>query len=94
MKCEAFNRRQFLQSSAAVAIGALAVPRLSRALAAAGTGETDHFFYRLAPEGPYIDSQRDNKAFAFQGRPEHKLGHGRPADVARADGDYAICARR
>ncbi len=29
--------------------------------------ETEHFFYRLAPEGPYIDSQRDNKAFGFAG---------------------------
>lgn len=27
--------------------------------------ETEHFFYRGAPEGPYIDSQRDNKAFGF-----------------------------
>ena len=26
-------------------------------------GETDHFWYRLRPEGVYIDSQRDNKAF-------------------------------
>lgn len=26
---------------------------------------TDHFWYRPAPEGPYIDSQRDNKAFGF-----------------------------
>ena len=26
--------------------------------------ETDHFWYRLQPEGLYIDSQRDNKAFA------------------------------
>ncbi|WP_145171895.1 sialidase family protein [Rubripirellula lacrimiformis] len=26
---------------------------------------TDHFWYRLAPDGPYIDSQRDNKAFGF-----------------------------
>ncbi|MBU0609126.1 MAG: hypothetical protein KKI08_14670, partial [Armatimonadetes bacterium] len=26
--------------------------------------ETDHFWYRLGPEGIYIDSQRDNKAFA------------------------------
>ncbi len=24
---------------------------------------TDHFWYRLQPAGPYIDSQRDNKAF-------------------------------
>lgn len=29
------------------------------------TGETDHFWYRLAPAGPYIDSQRDHKAFGF-----------------------------
>ena len=28
-------------------------------------GETDHFWYRLAAAGPYIDSQRDNKAFGF-----------------------------
>jgi hypothetical protein len=26
---------------------------------------TDHFWYRLQPVGPYIDSQRDNKAFGF-----------------------------
>lgn len=28
-------------------------------------GETDHFWYRLQPEGIYIDSQRGNKAFAY-----------------------------
>jgi len=28
-----------------------------------GIASTDHFWYRLQPEGPYIDSQRDNKAF-------------------------------
>lgn len=27
------------------------------------TGETAHFWYSLQREGPYIDSQRDNKAF-------------------------------
>ena len=26
---------------------------------------TDHFWYRLQPEGPYIDSQRKNKAFGY-----------------------------
>ena len=26
---------------------------------------TDHFWYRMQPEGPYIDSQRENKAFGF-----------------------------
>jgi hypothetical protein len=35
--------------------------------AAAGSvaGETDHFWYRAQPAGMYIDSQRDNKAFAY-----------------------------
>jgi len=27
--------------------------------------KTDRFWFHLAPEGPYIDSQRDNKAFGF-----------------------------
>jgi len=29
---------------------------------------TKHFWYRPQPVGPYIDSQRDNKAFGFTGR--------------------------
>jgi hypothetical protein len=28
-------------------------------------GSTDHFQYRLQPEGPYIDSQRANRAFGY-----------------------------
>lgn len=28
-------------------------------------GETEHFWYRLQPAGPYIGSQRDNKAFGY-----------------------------
>lgn len=28
-------------------------------------GETDHFYYRLAPASPYVDSQRENRAFGF-----------------------------
>lgn len=28
-------------------------------------GETDHFWYRLQPEGVYVHSQRDNLAFGF-----------------------------
>lgn len=58
------NRRQFLGTTAAIAAGSLIGPGLSQ-LQAAPVGETDHFWYRLAPEGPYIDSQRDNKAFGF-----------------------------
>ena len=31
-----------------------------------GARETEHFYYRLAPaDGPYIDSQRGNKAFGI-----------------------------
>lgn len=58
------NRRQFVGTAAAVA-GGLLTTSLSKLQAAAETGETDHFWYRLAPEGPYIDSQRDHKAFGF-----------------------------
>ena len=39
-------------------------PSVSKSRAAV-TRETEHFWCRLAPEGPYIDSQRDNKAFGF-----------------------------
>jgi len=33
--------------------------------ASSDVASTEHFWYRPAPEGPYIDSQRDNKAFGF-----------------------------
>ena len=59
------GRRRFLQAAAAAAaLGGL--PKLSRLRAAAGSGETDHFWYRLAPaDGPYVDSHRGHKAFGF-----------------------------
>ena len=56
------NRRRFLGTAA---VGGLLSPGLSRLRAATATGETDHFWYRLAPEGPYLDSQRGHKAFGF-----------------------------
>src|SRR5258708_4827511 len=60
------NRRRFLEIAAASAtMGTLLIPGISKGHAAAATRETDHFWFRLAPEGPYIDSQRDNKAFGF-----------------------------
>lgn len=60
------DRRRFLKTTAAAATaGVLLRPDLSRLLAAGTTGENDHFFYRPAPAGPYIDSQRDHKAFGF-----------------------------
>ena len=63
-----FNRRQFLHTATAatVAIGSLSLPSQHRLRAASAVGETEHFWYRLAPEGPYIDSQRENKAFGFR----------------------------
>src|SRR4051812_31773966 len=64
------NRRGFLAVSAASATfgGLLNSGRLKLRAAPPNpntTGETDHFWYRLAPEGPYVDSQRDHKAFGF-----------------------------
>src|SRR5262245_61341663 len=61
-----FNRRQFLGAAAAATAGSLLSPGFSKLRAeGAAIRETDHFWFRLAPEGPYIDSQRENKAFGF-----------------------------
>src|SRR5687768_10197267 len=61
------DRRQFLGTAAAAATVGMLSSAISQLRAAApGTiRETDHFWCRLAPEGPYIDSQRENKAFGF-----------------------------
>src|SRR5882762_9364282 len=59
------NRRQFLGTAAAATVGGLLSPGISRVHGAVNAGENDHFWCRLAPEGPYIDSQRDHKAFGF-----------------------------
>src|SRR5438477_12902186 len=59
------HRRQFLVAAAA-ATGGLVGPGIGSLRAADGAvRENEHFWFRLAPEGPYIDSQRDNKAFGF-----------------------------
>jgi len=63
------TRRGFLGATAATA-GALlmsGVPTLGADQHATPSdcASTDHFWYRLQPEGPYIDTQRDNKAFGF-----------------------------
>ena len=59
------TRRRFITTAAS----SLLLPGISKTHAApAIEGETEHFYYRMpATDGPYIDSQRDNKAFAFQG---------------------------
>ncbi len=63
------TRRGFLGVTTATA-GGLLLPSARRLFAAdaaapATISSTDHFWYRVPTEGPYIDSQRDNKAFAF-----------------------------
>lgn len=56
------TRRQFLAGAAS----SLLLAHSSKLLAASDEpASTTHFWYRLAPPGPYIDSQRDNKAFGF-----------------------------
>lgn len=62
-----FDRRQFLQAAAAATAGGFYSSRNAKAEAAGVTRETKYFWYRLAPEGPYVDSQRDHKAFGFRG---------------------------
>src|SRR5437868_926293 len=59
------HRRKFIQAAAATAgAGMLPGRRVLHAADSAVRGN-EHFWFRLAPEGPYIDSQRDNKAFGF-----------------------------
>ena len=63
------TRRRFLHATAATAGGMWMLG--SPTLAAVATGDvsdypsTDHFWYRPQPEGMFVDSQRDNKAFGF-----------------------------
>src|SRR5688572_20818081 len=61
------NRRRFLAASGSAALAAAIVRPSFRGLLAADSAlrETKDFWFRLAPEGPYIDSQRDNRAFGF-----------------------------
>jgi len=63
------TRRGFVGFTAAAVGGLLLPSALGRAaeptVPPASEGETDHFWYRLAPPGLYIDSQRGNKAFGF-----------------------------
>ena len=63
------TRRRFLGTTAATTCGILTLN--SRVLgddpvaAQSDFPSTEHFWYRLQPAGPYIDTQRDNKAFGF-----------------------------
>jgi len=63
------TRRRFLGATAAAA-GGMLMPGARRLdaspiVAPSDLASTDHFWYRPQLAGPYIDSQRDNKAFGF-----------------------------
>ncbi len=63
MASELIPRRRFLRSTVLGSATVLSLPRLR---AAGGSeGETERFYYRLAPKGPYVDSQRGSKAFGI-----------------------------
>ncbi len=62
----ALDRRTFLAATVAAGTASLSSLGVSDLRAADGaTRETKDFWFRLAPPGPYIDSQRDNRAFGF-----------------------------
>lgn len=64
----ATSRRRFLTTTAA-GLGAGVFSELAsiRAQGAEVSGETDHFYYRLAPaDGPWIDTQRGDRAFGYR----------------------------
>lgn len=67
MRSKSITRRQVLGASAVTGIGGILMPVLPLDLRAALTDvqSNDHFWYRLQPEGPYIDSQRGSRAFGF-----------------------------
>jgi hypothetical protein len=63
------SRRHFLETAALAGSASMAGLRSVNAAAvkaSSADGETEHFWYRLAPADLYIDSQRDNKAFGFR----------------------------
>ncbi len=68
MKQSLLDRRKFLATTLASASlgGGLGLGRNNLwGTQSHAMGETDHFYYRLAPGSPYVDSQRDNRAFGF-----------------------------
>ncbi len=63
------TRRNFLASTAVTAGGAV-IPHAiglgaDAVVSSPSFPSTDHFWYRPQPAGPYIDSQRQNKAFGY-----------------------------
>ncbi len=61
----ALTRRQFLRTTAVTAGGILLPSVIGLRAGGAEFPSTDHFWYRPQPEGLFVDSQRDNMAFAY-----------------------------
>jgi hypothetical protein len=62
------NRRRILKSGTIAGLGVMTGFRPTSTLALAeppAPGETEHFWYSLAPQSPYLHTQRNNKAFGF-----------------------------
>ena len=64
-----FTRRRFLDSAAATSGGILFSGAIGLGADSSATPpdfpSTDHFWYRQQAAGPYIDSQRENRAFGY-----------------------------
>ena len=91
------SRRRFLGATTATAGGVLMAG--ARGVGAKPTvtpsdfPSTDHFWYRPQPAGPFVDSQRDNKAFGFaDGRVFLSEDNGRtwPHSVAFPDARHIV----
>lgn len=63
MKAPPITRRGFLGAAAATAGAMAAVSTRGFGAETAEFPSNEHFWYRRQPVGPYIDSQRDNRAF-------------------------------
>jgi hypothetical protein len=58
------NRRRFLNTATALSVSGILTTGISSGQDTP-IRENEHFWFRGAPPGPYIDSQRDHKSFGF-----------------------------
>ena len=65
MSRHTWTRRSFLRTTAATAGGILLPSVIGVGAETKEFASTKHFWYRRQPKGLFVDSQRDNKAFAW-----------------------------
>jgi hypothetical protein len=94
---EQVTRRRLLGTTAVAAGGILMPGVIGRSAdttaAPADFPSTDHFWYRPQPEGPFIDSQRENKAFGYSDGKvflSEDNGHTWPHSVAFPDARHIV----